>query len=72
MSPFPKKDRLLDYVHSLVRFYINDKKDVEILEKLIDKEDEMLMAAFDLFESDRDQENLLDTLIRLINHSKYS
>lgn len=38
---------------------------MEILQRLINKEDEFVMAAFDLFESDKDQENLLDTLIRI-------
>jgi len=66
MSPFPKKDKLINYVNSLATFYIQDKNDVELLQKLIEKEDEFVMAAFDLFESDKDQENLLDTLIRIV------
>lgn len=69
MSPFPKKDKLLNYVNSLVSLYFPNKKDIETLQILIQKEDEMVMAAFDLFEADRDQENLLDTLIRIQNRA---
>lgn len=36
------------------------------MEKLIIKDDEFVIAAFDIFESDRDEENLLDTLIRIV------
>ena len=69
-SPFPKKDKLINYVNSLATIYIQDKEDVEILQRLIMKEDEFVMAAFDLFESDKDQENLLDTLIRIVRKHK--
>lgn len=72
MSPFPRKDKLMNYVNSLATFYIQDKEDVELLQKLIQKEDEFVMAAFDLFESDKDQENLLDTLIRIVRLGKHS
>lgn len=67
MSPFPRKDKLMNLVNSLAVFYFKNKEEVELLQKLIEKEDEFVMAAFDLFEADRDQENLLDTLIRIVS-----
>ena len=69
-SPFPKRGHLINYVDSLIAFYIRDKEDVELLRKLIAKDDEYVMSAIDLFASDKDQENLLDTLIRIIKKHK--
>lgn len=65
-SPFPKRGHVMNYVDSLASFYIRDKDDVELLRKLVAKEDEFVMSAIDLFASDKDQENLLDTLVRII------
>lgn len=43
------------------------KDDADVLKGLINSEDEFVMAAFDIFESDKDEENLFDTLKRLIS-----
>lgn len=46
MSPFPKKDKLINYVNSLASIYIQDREDIQLLQTLITKEDEFVMAAF--------------------------
>lgn len=65
-SPLPRKSSLLEFVSSIVSTYIHDREDVELLQKLIEYENEFVLSAFDVFESDQDQENLLDTLLRIL------
>lgn len=68
-SPMPRKSELHLLVESLVKENLPTKEDIEILNKLIADENEFVFSAFDVFESDRDQEELIDSLIRAI--SKY-
>ena len=69
-SPFPKKDELIKMVNSLVRKRLRDDNDLLLLNKLILDEDELVYSSFDVFESDRDEEDLLDTLIRIVQKYK--
>ena len=69
-SPLPRKDSLLEFVNSFAKTYIRDKEEVALLQKLIEDENEFVLSAFDVFESDKDQENLLDTLLRIVGKYK--
>ena len=69
-SPFPKKDELIKMVNSLVRKRLRDDNDLLLLNKLILDEDELVYSSFDVFESDRDEEDLLDTLVRIVQKYK--
>lgn len=69
-SPLPRKSSLLEFVNTIISTYIRDADDVELLQKLIEYENEFVLSAFDVFESDQDQENLLDTLIRILEKFK--
>lgn len=68
-SPLPKKDELVKMVNNLVRKRLRDDNQLLLLNKLILEGDELLYSTFEVFESDRDEEDLLDTLIRIV--SKY-
>lgn len=62
-SPLPKrKQELINYVNSLTRYHFKDQDDIHLLQKLIHDENEFMLSAFDVFESDKDHENLIDSL----------
>ena len=63
-TPRPKKDELMLLVNTVIKDQIEDADDLQILKKLIVDENEFVFAAFDVFVSDRDEEDLLDTLSR--------
>jgi hypothetical protein len=65
-SPVPRKNELLELVNSLVRAHLPAEADNEALNALIAEENEFVFSAFDVFESDRDQAELLDSLMRAI------
>ena len=65
-SPLPRKSSLLEFVTK----YMRDRDDIALLQRLIEDENEFVLSAFDVFESDKDQENLLDTLVRIVNKYK--
>jgi len=69
-SPVPRKDELEKLVDSLVKENLRSEEDIEILNKLIEEENEFVFSAFDVFESDRDQEELVDSLQRAITKYK--
>eukprot|EP00347_Sterkiella_histriomuscorum_P013336 403365107 len=70
-SPLPKKkNQLLNYVNSLARYHFNDPDDVQLLNKLIHEENEFILSCFDVFESDKDHDNLIDSLHRILEKSK--
>jgi len=71
-SPLPKKDELIRLVNNLVRKRLRDDNQLLLLNKLILEGDELLYSTFEVFESDRDEEDLLDTLIRIVNRHKRS
>ena len=56
----------MNFVSSLARKHFQDPEDVQILQKLIHEENEFVLSNFDVFESDKDQENLIDSLQRII------
>ena len=43
---------------------------MSLLNKLIHEENEFVMSAFDVFEADKDTENLVDSLFRILEKSK--
>ena len=51
----------MNYIDQLMAYYL-DQNDWDIIDKLMKEENEFVLAAFDLFKSDKDQENLVDTL----------
>ena len=65
-SPMPRKHELLLLVNSLVKAHIPSEQDIELLNTLIAQENEFVFSAFDVFESDKDQEELLDSLLRAV------
>eukprot|EP01022_Parablepharisma_sp_SALTPOND_P012051 TRINITY_DN153_c0_g1_i2.p1 TRINITY_DN153_c0_g1~~TRINITY_DN153_c0_g1_i2.p1 ORF type:complete len:790 (-),score=106.37 TRINITY_DN153_c0_g1_i2:12035-14404(-) len=65
-SPFPRKSSLLEFVNNIAATYMRGREDIAILQRLIEDENEFVISAFDVFESDKDQENLLDTLLRIV------
>jgi hypothetical protein len=71
-SPLPKrKNQLLQFVNSLARYHFNqDPDDVHLLNKLVQEENEFVLSCFDVFESDKDHDNLIDSLRRILEKSK--
>jgi len=65
-SPLPRKNSLLEFVNTIAATYMQNREDIELLQRLIEDENEFVLSAFDVFESDKDQENLLDTLTRIV------
>jgi hypothetical protein len=57
-------------VNSLAKYHFNDKDDVDLLTRLINEENEFVLSCFDVFDSDRDYENLIDSLQRIVNKYK--
>jgi len=63
LSPVPKnKKQLLQFLNSLTRYHFKDKDDIELLNRLITEENEFVLSCFDVFDSDKDHENLIDSL----------
>jgi hypothetical protein len=60
----------MNYVNSLAEYYFRDTQDVKLLQKLIQEEDAFIMPIFEVFESDRDHENLIDSLQRILSKRK--
>lgn len=71
MSPIPKnKKQLLSFVNSLTRYHFKDKEDIDMLNRLIQEENEFVLSCFDVFDSDKDHENLIDSLQRILDKSR--
>mmetsp|Transcript_2351 Transcript_2351/g.3551 ORF Transcript_2351/g.3551 Transcript_2351/m.3551 type:complete len:86 (+) Transcript_2351:1380-1637(+) len=67
MSPIPKnKKQLLQFINSLSIYHFNDKEDIDLLNKLIQEENEFVLSCFDVFDSDKDHDNLIDSLQRIL------
>ena len=60
----------MTYVKSLARYYFSDPEDIKLLQMLIQEENEFILSTFDVFDSDQDHENLIDSLQRIIEKSK--
>ena len=43
---------------------------MQLLNKLIQEENEFILSCFDVFESDKDHDNLIDSLKRILEKSK--
>ena len=70
-SPLPRrKNQFSSYLNSLASFHFTDPDDIALLNKLIQEENEFVLSSFDVFESDKDHENLIDSLTRIIEKSK--
>ena len=54
----------------LARYHFRDPDDVQLLQKLIQDENELIIAVFDVYESDNNHENLIDSLMRILEKSK--
>jgi len=57
-------------VNSLAKYHFHDPEDIALLNKLIQEENEFVLSSFDVFESDKDHENLIDSLSRILQKSK--
>ena len=70
-SPLPKrKQELMNQINMLARYHFRDPDDVQLLTKLVHDENELILAVFDVFESDNNHENLIDSLQRILEKSK--
>ena len=52
----------MNQVNMLARNYFKDPDDVQLLQKLIQDENDLILAVFDVYESDNNHENLIDSL----------
>ena len=58
-------------MNSLARYHLGgDPDDVQLLNKLVQEENEFILSCFDVFESDKDHDNLIDSLRRILEKSK--
>ena len=69
-SPIPKNKQFQYLVDSFAKEYLIEPEDLSILRLLISEENEFVFSAFDVYESDRDQAELLDSIMRAINKHK--
>lgn len=70
-SPIPKnKKQLLQFVNSLTKYHFKDKDDIELLNRLVAEENEFVLSCFDVFDSDKDHENLIDSLQRILDKTR--
>lgn len=69
-SPMPKNNQMQFLVESFARECLVSAEDIEILKKLISEENEFVFSAYDVYESDKDQTELVDSLLRAINKKK--
>jgi hypothetical protein len=57
-------------VNSLTKYHFKDREDIELLNRLINEENEFVLSCFDVFDSDKDHENLIDSLQRILDKYK--
>ena len=69
-SPMPKNNQLQFLIESFLRENLMNQEDIEVLRKLVGEENEFVFSAYDVYESDKDQNELIDSLIRAINKRK--
>lgn len=71
LSPVPKnKKQLLNFVNNLTKYHFKDREDSEHLNRLINEENEFVFSCFEVFDSDGDMENLIDSLQRILDKTK--
>ena len=69
-SPMPKNNQMQFLTESFLRENLMNREDTEVLKKLVGEENEFVFSAYDVYESDKDQNELIDSLIRAINKRK--
>jgi len=71
-SPFPRRkaNSQLNFINQLARTYFQDPDDIAMLNKLVHEENEFIVSVFDVYEADKDTENLVDSLFRILEKSK--
>lgn len=69
-SPIQVKNKLLNLVEQLECELFEDSTDAILLKNLIEYENEFIMGAFEVYESDNDLENFIESIRILINRSK--
>jgi hypothetical protein len=52
----------VQFLNSLTNYHFADKEDIDLLNRLIQEENEFILSCFDVFDSDKDHENLIDSL----------
>ena len=52
----------MNQINMLARYHFRDPDDVQLLQKLIQDENELILAVFEVYESDNNHENLIDSL----------
>ena len=52
----------MQFLNSLTNYHFGDKEDIDLLNRLIQEENEFILSCFDVFDSDKDHENLIDSL----------
>ena len=65
-----KKSQLQAYLKTLTRIAFRSREEQEILQRLVQEENEHVLSCFDVFDSDKDQDSLIDSLQRIINKAK--
>ena len=60
----------MNQINMLARHHFRDPDDVQLLTKLVHDENELILAVFDVYESDNNHENLIDSLQRILDKSK--
>jgi hypothetical protein len=65
-----KKSQLQAYLKTLTRIAFRSKEEQQILQRLVDEENDHVLSCFDVFDSDKDQDSLIDSLQRIINKTR--
>ena len=57
-------------MNQIIRFYFQDPNDIALINRLLSEQNEFVLSCIDVYESDRDQENLVENLVRIVNKSR--
>jgi hypothetical protein len=72
LSPTPQKNKFVKLIDSLEKSLSDNQSDITLLKNLIQYDNEFVLGAFEVYESDKDIENLIDSLRRSIKRYKKS
>ena len=68
MSSIPKKKKqLLSFINRMAEYHFNDIEDLFFLNKFIQEENEYVLSCYAVFDSDKDHENLINSLQRILD-----
>jgi hypothetical protein len=70
LTPTPQKNKFMKLIDSLEKSLSDDHNDIGLLKSLIQFDNEFVLGAFEVYESDKDIENLIDSLRRSIKRYK--